>query len=132
MILEFLDGTQLEVITILGGPANVDGLIRDVLTVEIESGSIPLAELRLLFENAPNLSKLYTYEEERNEDDDIFMNKIEIGEGYTIVLGIETVKRKILSFPGKIVPETFEYIFQVQLAQMTYDEWIASEYSSIE
>jgi len=132
MILEFVDKSQIEVITILGGPANINGIIRDVLTIEISKSTTYLDKLKEIFENIDNLARLYSYEEERNENDDILMNRIEIGEGYTIVVGIEEISRKVIPFPGKIVPDTYETIYQVQLAQMTYDEWIASGYNLTE
>jgi len=130
MILEFVDGTQIDVMVILGGPANINGIIRDVLTIEVSPALESLDNLNKVFNKTDNLARLYTYEEERNENYDILLNKIEIGEGYTILLGIDKVRRKINNFPGKIAPDMYEIIYQVQLAQMTYDEWIASGYAS--
>ena len=128
MILEFVDNNQLEVLNIMGGPANIDGIIRDVLTIEVDPDTILIGNLKNLFSDTDNLARLYTYEEELNENGDVLINRIEIGEGYTILLGVEKVNRKVIPFPGKIVPDSYECIFQVQIAQMTYDEWTASKY----
>lgn len=127
-ILEFVDKTQIPVIAIIGGPVNVEGVIRDVLTIEVDPKSISFDDLKLMFQDVDNLAHLYTYEPERNSDGDIFDTKIEIGEGYTIVLGVDEVTRKVNSFPGKIVPETFETVYIATIAQMTYDEWVNSKY----
>lgn len=121
-ILEFADGTSINVITILGGPSSIDGITRDLLTIEIDPTSISLDELNSIFNNKDILCHLYTYE--NNESND----KIEIGEGYTILVNIEEVTRKIPRIPGKILPDEFETIYSVSIAQMTYDEWISSKY----
>ena len=127
MILEFANGDKINVMTIIGGPVNFQGIIRDVLSIEVDPDEISIEELKRIFEDAPNLAYLYTYEDE--EDGDIPYTKIEIGEGYTIVVGIEEVTRKVNQTPGKIVPDTYETINLVTLAQMTYEEWMASGYS---
>lgn len=127
MILELDNNVQIEVLTILGGPVNVDGITRDVLTIEIDPDVVPMDTLKRVFGNIDSLAHLYTYEED--EDGVDLPEKIEIGEGYTIVLGIEEETRKVTPFPGKIVPDTYETINVVTLAQMTYDEWMASKYA---
>ena len=128
-VLEFVDKSQLDIITIFGGPANINGIVRDVLSIEIDPSVISIDELNEVFSNTDNLAHLYIYEPERNENGDISNTKIEIGEGYTILLGVEEVTRKVNPFPGKIVPETYESVYIVNIAQMTYDEWISSKYS---
>lgn len=128
MTLEFVDGTKIPVIAIFGGPANVEGIVRDVLTIEIDPKTISFDVVENHFKNTNNLAHLYTYEPERNEDGNLYDVKIEIGEGYTIVLGVDKITRKVNPFPGKIVPETFETVYIVTIAQMTYDEWTSSEY----
>lgn len=126
-ILEFKNKSQIKVMTILGGPINIDGITRDVLTIEVDPNIIDINTLRRIFEDAENISHLYTYESD--EDCILADTRIEIGEGYTILLGIEEITRKITPFPGKIVPDSFETIYTVTLAQMTYEEWINSDYS---
>lgn len=127
MILEFANKSKINVLTIIGGPVNLDGITRDVLTIEIDPEVIPIETVERIFNDTKNLSHLYTYESD--EDGVLADERIEIGEGYTILLGIEKINRKINPFPGKIVPDTFETVCNVTLAQMTYDEWINSEYS---
>lgn len=127
MILEFNNKSQIKVMTILGGMVNVNGVNRDVLTIEIDPKFIQMDVVKRIFEDTENLSHLFTYESD--EDGVLADEKIEIGEGYTILLGVEEVNRKIIPFPGKIVPDTFETIYEVRLAQMTYNEWIESGYN---
>lgn len=129
MILEFVNKAKLAVMNIFGGPVNVDGVIRDVLTIEIDPKNTSIDDLKNIFEDQDNIAHLYTYESDYDENGNIIDTKIEIGEGYTILLGVEEVERKVNSIPGKIVPTQFETIYTVTLAQMTYDEWINSKYS---
>lgn len=126
MILEFTNGNSINVMTIIGGPVNFQGIIRDVLSIEVDPNEISIEELKRIFGDTSNLAYLYTYEDE--EDGVIPYTKIEIGEGYTIVVGIEEVTRKVNQIPGKIVPDVYETINLVTLAQMTYEEWMASGY----
>ena len=130
MILEFVDGSSIDVIAIFGSPVNINGTMRDVLTIDIDPNTISQNKLREIFNNTNNLAHLYTYEDEVNENDEIVTSKIEIGEGYTILLNVEKETRKVEKFPGKITPDEFTSVLVVTIAQMTYDEWIASGYAS--
>lgn len=127
-LLEFMNGSRIEVNVIFGGPVNVNGIIRDVLSIEINPKSISLTDLQTLFDNPNNLAHLYTYELECDDNDIQFKTKIEIGEGYTILLGIEEVDQLIQPFPGKITKPQSKDVYIVTIAQMTYDEWMNFEY----
>jgi len=126
MVLELANAIRIDVLTILGGPVNFEGITRDVLTIEVDPKLIPIETLEKIFGDIDSLAHIYTYEE---DEDGGNPEKIEIGEGYTIVVGIDEVTRKVTPFPGKIVPVTYETINVVTLAQMTYDEWMESKYS---
>lgn len=126
MILEFANGSKINVMTIIGGPVNLNGITRDVLTIEVDPSVVPIDNLKRIFANTSNLAHLYTYED--SEDESVADTKIEIGEGYTILISVEEITRKVNKFPGKIVEDTYETINLVTIAQMTYEEWIASEY----
>ena len=130
MILEFVDESSIDVIAIFGSPVNINGTIRDVLTIEVDPATTSQNKLREIFSNTDNLAHLYTYEDEVNENDEIITSKIEIGEGYTILLNVEKEARKVEKFPGKITPDEFTSVLVVTIAQMTYDEWISSGYAS--
>ena len=126
MILEFVDGTQIIVNTIIGGPAIVGDNTRDVLTIEIDPNSISIANLESKFHNIKNLAHLYTYEIDEETGNNC---KLEIGEGYTMVLKVESLTRVVPPFPGKISQIEYETIYIVKLAQLTYQEWMNSEYN---
>lgn len=130
MILEFVDESSIDVIAIFGSPVNINGTIRDVLTIEVDPATTSQNKLREIFSNTDNLAHLYTYEDEVNENDEIVTSKIEIGEGYTILLNVEKETRKVEKFPGKITPDEFTSVLVVTIAQLTYDEWISSGYAS--
>lgn len=129
MILEFKNGDQLQVMTIFGGPVTFDGITRDVLTIEIDNKTTTVDNLKHIFSNASNMTHLYTYEDTFDENGDSINIKIEIGEGYTILLGIEEITRKVDHIPGKMLPDEYETIYIVTIAQMTYDEWVEAGYN---
>jgi hypothetical protein len=131
MILEFADHSRLGILVIFGGPVNVDGITRDVLSIEVDPSTTSIDKLKEIFSNPNKLAYLYTYEPERTPHGDVYYTKIEVGEGYTILMGVEEVTRKVNQFPGKILPEEYETVYVVTIAQMTYDEWMASGYASI-
>ena len=125
MILEFVNKFRMNVKNIFGGPINVNGIIRDVLSIEIEpDDSISINDIKAIFNNTKNLAFLYTYELDYIENGDLVNKKLQIGEGYTILLGVEEVTRKLNNFPGTIAPERFETLYIVNIAQLTYDEWM--------
>lgn len=129
MILEFKNGDQLQVMTIFGGPVTFDGITRDVLTIEIDNKTTTVDNLKHIFSNTSNMTHLYTYEDTFDENGDSINIKIEIGEGYTILLGIEEITRKVDRIPGKLLPDEYETIYIVTIAQMTYDEWVEAGYN---
>ena len=130
MILEFADNSQIVVHDIFGGPINVDGVMRDSLTIEIPMNGNTIDGLTNTFKDTQKLTHLYTYEKRRNDRNKLVDTKIEIGEGYTIVLGINRSTRKVKTFPGRLLPNRTEDIYKVRLAQLTYEEWIKSEYNT--
>ena len=120
-VLEFMNGSKLKVIAIFGGPVNVNGIIRDVLTIEVDPKNASLYRLEGLFSNPNNLAYLHLYESGYDK-------KIEIGEGYTMLLGIEEVTEKVNQFPGKIAKPQYRTFYTVSIAQLTYDELSLFEY----
>ena len=95
MILEFVDGSQLEVSTIIGGPKLINGVLRDTLQIEVDPSTIEFNELKNKFKDNQNTSKLYTYVED--EDGNITDEKVEIGEDYSIFVSISDEEKKIVS-----------------------------------
>ena len=122
MVLEFLDGTQLEVKAIFGGPRLIMGVMRDVLRIEVDPNTIGFADLRAMFKENPNTRMLYTYVEEDGIPDP---ERKLIGEGYMIFVSISDEERKVTVPPGVMAPDQKEEIFVVQIAQQTYAEYTA-------
>lgn len=116
MILEFLDGKQISVRDIFGGPRLVRGTMRDTLKIEVDTAIMSFDDLKSCFKNNPNTSKLYTYDDNGE--------KTEIGEGYKIFVSITDEERTIAPTPGKIAPDMTEEIYVVQIAQQTYQEFM--------
>lgn len=119
MILEFLDGSKMEVLSIFGGPRLINGVMRDTLRIEISPSAVKFEELRECFKNNPKTAMLYTY----TEDSD---TKNNIGEGYQIFVSISDEERKIAVVPGKMVPDEYEEVYVVTIAQMTYQEYTST------
>lgn len=118
MILEFLDKSQLDVLSIFGGPRLINGVMRDTLRIEVSPSIITFDELKASFKDNPKTATLYTYS---NFDDPTI--KHEAGIGYMIFVSITDEERRIISPPGKMVPDEFEEVFIVTIAQMTYQEY---------
>lgn len=129
MILEFADGTQLQVRDIFGGPRLAMGVMRDTLKIEVDPSTIKFDELRALFKDNPNTTKLYTYTTPKGSDKEV---KTEIGEGYRIFLSIGEETRTVNGPPGKMAPTKYEEVYVVQIAQQTYEEYIQSNPSEKE
>jgi len=79
MILEFNDGSQLEVLVIFGEAiVGDDGIERDALTIDVDPQTATIEELKTIFQDSNKTDHLYTY-----IDDGINTNvRVEIGEGY--------------------------------------------------
>lgn len=118
MILEFIDKSQIEVLTIFGGPSLVKGVMRDTLRIEVDPNKVNLNDLKEIFENKYKCLRLFTYDTDEGEN-----VKTEIGEGYCVFVSCKTEKREKIHFPGKIMPTEYEDINIVTTAQYTYDEW---------
>ena len=117
MYLEFVDGTQLECIRILGGPRTINGIERDCLSIETGMEK-SISELASYFNDVNNMVHLYTRELAGN-----ISPKQEIGEGYLYRIDIRSEERKVKHQPGLMVPETYETIRVVNIAQLTYEEY---------
>ncbi len=126
MILEFEDGQQITVKAILGGPRLVDGVMRDVLRVEIDPETMAFRDVKTLFTQPSKTNHLYTYGEEPDENGDPVVKKILSGEGYNHFVSISEERRRVIYPPGRIRPPEYEEIIAVCVAQMTYEEYKAA------
>lgn len=122
MILEFLDGSQIDVIAIFGGPQLINGVMRDTLRIEV-SPTIEFDKLKSHFKDNPKTSMLYSYTESADGSE---VTKNEIGEGYNIFVSISDEERKKASPPGRLLPDQIEEVYVVTIAQMTYQEYHGS------
>lgn len=122
MRLEFLDGSQIEILTIIGGPRLIMGTMRDTLRIEVSPKTIGLEELKSHFKDNPKTKMLYSYTDVE-EDGQITEVKNEIGEGYTIFVSISDEERRIAAPPGRLLPDKIEEVYIVTIAQMTYQEY---------
>lgn len=123
MILQFKDGTQLDVLGIFGGPRLIMGVMRDTLRIEVDPSSVTFDKLKALFKNNPNTSTLYTYTETVDDNNRPIIKKNEVGEGYEIFVSISDEERRITPPPGKMAPDQIEEVYVVTVAQMTYQEY---------
>lgn len=117
-ILELLDGQQIEVVRILGGPRLINGVMRDTLSIEVDPSTMSLDELASIFKDSSKTNHLFTYIDENDSK-----VKVEIGEGYDIFVSAHLEHRKVDRVPGKIAPDQYEDIIVVNIAQLTYDEY---------
>lgn len=122
MKLEFLDGSQIEILTIIGGPRLIMGTMRDTLRIEVSPKSIGFEELKSHFKDNPKTRMLYTYTDV-NEEGRTIEVKNEIGEGYSIFVSISDEERIIAAPPGRLLPDKVEEVYIVTIAQMTYQEY---------
>lgn len=132
MKLEFLDGTQLEVINIFGGPRLVMGVMRDTLRIEVSPNTIDFKDLKTLFKDNPATALLYCYTETVDESGNNITEKNEIGEGYSIFVSVSDEERKVAAPPGRLAPDEIEEVFVVTIAQMTYQEYHQTQTSKPE
>lgn len=123
MKLEFLDGTQLEVTNIFGGPRLVMGVMRDTLRIEISPNTIEFKDLKVLFKDNPATVMLYCYTDTVDDSGNVVTEKNEIGEGYSIFVSVSDEERKVAAPPGRLAPDEIEEVFVVTIAQMTYQEY---------
>jgi hypothetical protein len=115
MILEFKDGTQIEVNNIFGGPQLIFGSMRDCLTIEFDPDKYKFEELKQYFTDRSNTIIMYTYE--NNE-------RIQVGEGYiklvSISYEIRVVNNTVI---GPFSPPVTEEFYSVKIAQLNYAEY---------
>lgn len=123
MILEFIDGIQIEVEAIFGGPRLINGVMRDTLRIEVNPNTIGFNDLKALFKDNSATSMLYTYTNNIDEEGNTITEKNTIGEGYNIFVSISDETRKVVTPPGMLLPDTMEDVFIVTIAQMTYQEY---------
>lgn len=122
MKIEFLDGSQIDVITIFGGPRLINGVMRDTLNIEVSPETIGFEELKAHFNNNPKTSTLYSYTEEQTGDG-IALQKNKIGDGYNIFVSITDETRRQQTPPGVLAPDVMENVYIVTISQMTYQEY---------
>lgn len=122
MKLEFLDGSQIDVIAIFGGPRMINGKIRDTLRIEVSPESSNLEDLKIYFQDPLKTSILYSYTEETGLHQ-MELNKNIIGEGYNIFVSADQETRKIPQPPGVLAPDQTETINVIVISQMTYQEY---------
>lgn len=125
MKLEFVDGSQLCIKDIFGGPRLVDGVMRDTLRIEVDPETISFNDLKAIFENTDNLRKIIGYREV-TKDGETSLVKSDIGEGYQIFVTIEDTKRKVKPPIGKLTPDKYEEVYIVTIAQYTYQEYTST------
>lgn len=125
MIIEFLNGEQLEVNSIYGAPRLVDGVIRDVLKIEVNINN-DKSNLERLFKDNPNAFKIYSYSETPDENGGVKSTKTLMAEGYTIFISIDTEEKVIKHPPGRLLPDTKENVRVIMIAQQTYEEYQSS------
>lgn len=131
MKIEFLDGTQLDVIVIFGGPRLIDGVMRDTLMLEFDPKKYELSELTTHFQDDAKCMSLFSYTEE-NINGEITLQKNKIGDGYTVFISAESETRRIQPPPGVLAPEETESVNVVTIAQITYQEYIDATSASEE
>lgn len=133
MTLEFIDGSQLEVLAIIGGPKLVRGVMRDTLQIEVDPTSISFSELKALFKDEEKCRTLYSYTEAVDESTDTnTMVRNTVGEGYTIFVSIADEEKLLTHQPGLMLPDEIEELYVVTIAQMTYQEYVAAYPNSVE
>ena len=114
MILELADGTQLNIKNIFAGPKLIDGVMRDTFRIEVDPEVINFDDLKKIFSDTSRTLTMSTY------NDDV---KTCIGEGYSLFVSLSDTKRKVSPPPGKLVPDSYEEIYIVTMAQLTYQEY---------
>lgn len=119
MMLEFLDGSKLQVLDIYGGPKDVLGAVRDVLTIEFDPSYTSFEELREFFIDNPNTNRLFSHIIENGEN-----VKKEIGIGYNLCVSISEIRRLIKTKPGTMEKPRIEDVYIVELGQQTYYEYM--------
>ena len=116
MILEFTDGSQLECLRIFGKPVTYNGIERDTLSIEISPDDTSLEHVRTYFLNPSNMEFIYS----RKSSDAV---KETIGTGYMILVDSRTENRRVKHRPGEMVPETYQDVIIITIAQLTYQEY---------
>lgn len=119
MILEFIDKTQIEVLSIFGGPSLIKGVTRDTLRIEVDPNTTSLDTLSNLFRYGNRCLRLFTYDSDEGEDE----IKLKIGDGYSVFVDCKEETREVIYPPGEIRQKEYETIYIVTIAQYTYEEW---------
>lgn len=127
MKIRFMDGEEIDVLRVYGGPKLVNGVTRDVLRIEVDTNTITFDKLRSLFENNPNAMVLHTDSISPTESGGVYVEDVKMAEGYTIFISQTIEDVKVPHTPGLLEPDTTEHVFVVLLAQMTYEEYQASK-----
>lgn len=131
MLLEFLDGSQLEVNEIFAGPKLVMGVMRDTLRIEIPPDKSTFNELLTKFKDVDNCRTLFTYTDDIDENGNPVVVKNTIGEGYCIFVSVTYEERLVRCSPGVLLPDKTESLYIVTIAQMTFNEYI-DKYGELE
>jgi hypothetical protein len=124
MLLEFIDGKQLTVNEIFGGPKLVNGVMRDTLRIEISPDTASMEDLKAMFKDQQKCRTLYSIRDDEDEDGNPIQVRNTIGEGYTIFVSISDEERIIKCAPGILVPDTIEEVYIATISQMTYNEYV--------
>ena len=120
MILEFADGTQLDVLIIFGEPIIGDDEIeRDNLTIDVDPSVATLEQLEEIFKDVKKTDHLYAYVSNGSQG----TTKVEIGEGYNKFIYAINENKLVKEIPGKITRKKFQNVNSVRIAQLTYDEY---------
>lgn len=123
MKLRFMDGKEIDVLRIYGGPKLIDGIKRDVLRIEVDPDYILFDDLKRCFENNPNTMVMYT-DSSTVENGEPITELVELGVGYTKFISQTIENITIPHTPGKLEPDIVQKTYIVQIAQMTYDEYL--------
>lgn len=126
MILEFLNGSQIEVKEIFGGPKLIMGMMRDTLRIEVSPSLMPIDNLKAYFKDQTACRTLYAYTDDVDDDGKPIVIKNTIGEGYAIFVSIADEERIVRCQPGLLRPDVIEEVFVVTIAQMTYNEYLSA------
>lgn len=126
MLLEFLDGSQIEVNEIFGGPKLIMGVMRDTLRIEVSPDTMTIDELKAHFKNQEKCRTLYSYTDDVDDDGAPIVVRNTIGEGYTIFVSVSDEERLVRCQPGLLRPDKVEEVLVVTVAQMKYNEYLTA------
>lgn len=115
MKLFFVDGSSIDIITVLATRSFIGGMSREMFTIEVEDEKYTLEELKEIFSNVENLKRLRTVEDNGDQYD--------IGEDYTILVSVSYELKDMIP-PAENVLEKPKTIYGpiVKLAKVGYVE----------